>query len=131
MLSVLLVLAAAIAAAGAAPAASQAARRPAPSAPFKATIPAAEMANKQAVVDTTAGTFVIDLRPDLAPNHVAYIMKLAGSHAYDGTTFHRVIRGGIIQGGDPISKDPARQALYGTGGPRGAHGEGTRGPLIP
>ena len=38
---------------------------------------AAEMANKQAVVDTTAGTFVIDLRPDLAPNHVGYFIKLA------------------------------------------------------
>jgi cyclophilin family peptidyl-prolyl cis-trans isomerase len=91
-------------------------RRPAPSAPFKTTLSAAQMANKQAVVETTAGTFIIDLRPDLAPNHVGYFITQATSHAYDGTTFHRVIRGGIIQGGDPLSKDPAKKALYGTGG---------------
>jgi cyclophilin family peptidyl-prolyl cis-trans isomerase len=78
--------------------------------------PAAELTNKQAVVNTTAGTFVIDLRPDLAPNHVAYFMKIARSGGYDGTIFHRVILRGIIQGGDPLSKDPAKSKLYGTGG---------------
>jgi peptidyl-prolyl cis-trans isomerase B (cyclophilin B) len=71
---------------------------------------------KQAVVNTTAGTFVIDLRPDLAQNHVRYFMKLAQEGAYDGTVFHRIIRHGIIQGGDPISKDPAKAKLFGTGG---------------
>ena len=76
----------------------------------------AEMTNKQAVVNTTAGSFVIDLRPDLAPNHVGYFIKLAREGAYKGTTFHRVIRMGIIQGGDPLSKDPAKAKLYGTGG---------------
>ena len=76
----------------------------------------AEMTGKQAVVNTSAGTIVIDLKPDLAPNHVGYFMKLAREHAYDGTTFHRVIRMAIIQGGDPLSKDPAKAALYGTGG---------------
>jgi peptidyl-prolyl cis-trans isomerase B (cyclophilin B) len=84
--------------------------------PFKNTLTLAEMANKQAVVNTTAGSFVIDLRPDLAPNHVGYFIKLAREGAYKGTTFHRVIRMGIIQGGDPISKDPAKAKLYGTGG---------------
>ncbi len=74
------------------------------------------VANKQAVVVTTAGEFIIDLRPDLAPNHVAYFMKLAQSGAYDGTTFHRMIKHGIIQGGDPLSKDPAKTKAYGTGG---------------
>lgn len=74
------------------------------------------MTAKQAVVDTSAGTFVIDLRPDLAPNHVGYFIKLARSGAYDGTIFHRVIKLGIIQGGDPLSKDPAKIKLYGTGG---------------
>ena len=74
------------------------------------------MTAKQAVVDTSAGTFVIDLRPDLAPNHVGYFIKLARSGAYDGTVFHRVIKLGIIQGGDPLSKDPAKSKLYGTGG---------------
>ena len=87
-----------------------------PAAPFKADLTASEMANKQAVVATTSGTFVVDLRPDLAPNHVAYFIKLARAGAYTGTTFHRVIKLGIIQGGDPLSRDPAKSKLYGTGG---------------
>ena len=74
------------------------------------------MANKQAVVITTAGEFVIDLRPDLAPNHVAYFMKLAQDGAYNGTTFHRMVKYGIIQGGDPLSKDPKKAKAYGSGG---------------
>jgi peptidyl-prolyl cis-trans isomerase B (cyclophilin B) len=92
----------------------QTARKPAPA--FKTPLSLTEMSNKQAVVDTTAGTFVIDLRPDLAPNHVGYFMKLAREGAYEGTTFHRVVRLGIIQGGDPLSKDPGKVKLYGTGG---------------
>jgi peptidyl-prolyl cis-trans isomerase B (cyclophilin B) len=87
-----------------------------PAAPFKNPLTLAEMTNKQAVVTTTKGKFVIDLRPDLAPNHVGYFMKLARDGAYGKTTFHRVIRLGIIQGGDPLSKDPAKAKLYGTGG---------------
>ena len=43
-------------------------------------------------------------------------MKLARDGAYAGTTFHRVIKYGLIQGGDPLSKDPAKSAQYGTGG---------------
>ncbi len=88
--------------------------KPAP--PFRNPLTAAEMTNKQAVVTTTKGKFVIDLRPDLAPNHVGYFIKLARDGSYNGTTFHRVIRLGIIQGGDPLSKDPAKAKLYGTGG---------------
>ena len=84
--------------------------------PFKSMLTPAEMAGKQAVVNTTAGEFVIDLRPDLAPNHVGYFMKLAREGAYDKTIFHRVVRLGIVQGGDPISRDPAKVKLYGTGG---------------
>jgi len=90
------------------------AARPAPS--FTTPLTIAEMTNKQAVVNTTAGAFVIDLRPDLAPNHVGYFIKLARDGAYDGTIFHRIIRLGIIQGGDPLSKDPSKASLYGTGG---------------
>ena len=74
------------------------------------------MTNKQAVVNTSAGSFVIDLKPELAPNHVGYFMKLAAEGAYNGTVFHRIIRHGIVQGGDPLSKDPAKSSLYGTGG---------------
>ncbi len=92
------------------------ARRPASPAPFKTTLGADAMKNKQAVVETAMGTIVIDLRPDLAPNHVGYFMKLASDGAYKGTTFHRVIKNGIIQGGDPLSKDAARSAQHGTGG---------------
>ena len=90
-------------------------RRPAAPAPFKTSLTAAQM-TKQAVVETTAGTFVIDLRPDLAPNHVGYFIKLASGSGYVGTTFHRMVKNGIIQGGDPLSKDPAKSSQYGTGG---------------
>jgi peptidyl-prolyl cis-trans isomerase B (cyclophilin B) len=75
-----------------------------------------QMKGKQAVVETTAGTFVIALLPEAAPNHVGYMMKLAGDGAYDGTTFHRAVKYGIVQGGDPLSRDPDKRALYGTGG---------------
>jgi peptidyl-prolyl cis-trans isomerase B (cyclophilin B) len=96
--------------------------------PFKTNLTLADMANKQAVVNTSAGSFVIDLRPDLAPNHVGYFMKLARAGAYDGTTFHRVIRHGIVQGGDPLSKDPSKAKLYGTGGLGVLRGEITNEP---
>src|SRR3982750_2439875 len=91
-------------------------QKPASQVPFTTPLSLAEMGGKQAVVTTTAGTVVIDLRPDLAPNHVGYFMKLAREHAYDGTTFHRIIPMAIVQGGDPWSKDPAKARLYGTGG---------------
>ena len=51
---------------------------------------------------------LIDLLPDAAPIHVAHFITRAREGAYDGTTFHRIIPGGIIQGGDPFSKDPKR-----------------------
>jgi peptidyl-prolyl cis-trans isomerase B (cyclophilin B) len=71
---------------------------------------------KQAVVETSEGTFVIDLAPDLAPNQTAYFTKLAGEGAYEGTAFHRAVRYGMVQGGDPLTKDPSKRALYGSGG---------------
>jgi peptidylprolyl isomerase len=67
-------------------------------------------------VETDAGTFVVRLRSDLAPAHVRHFLKTAGAGGYEHTTFHRIIPGGIIQGGDPLSKDPAKKKLYGTGG---------------
>ena len=83
---------------------------------FTANIPVDQMKGKQAVVETSMGTFVIQLAPEKAPNHVAYMMKLAADGAYVGTLFHRVVRYGIIQGGDPLSKDPSKTAQLGTGG---------------
>ncbi len=71
---------------------------------------------KQAVVETTAGTFVLDLLPDAAPNTVAFFTKTAQSGGYDNTAFHRAVRNGMVQGGDPFSKDPAKKAQYGQGG---------------
>ena len=100
---------------------AQAQRRPAAlpavPGPYKTPLTAAQMTNKQAVVETSAGAFVIDLRPDLAPNHVGYFMKLAGEGAYANTAVHRVVRHAIIQGGDPLSKDaPKAGSQVGTGG---------------
>jgi cyclophilin family peptidyl-prolyl cis-trans isomerase len=86
----------------------QAQRRPAatPAGPFKTPLTAAQMANKQAVVETTAGTFVVDLRPDLAPNHVGYFIKLAREGAYADTRFHRVVRGFVAQTGALNTRGP-------------------------
>jgi len=94
--------------------------QPRPPAPreafFTSTLPAAEIRNKQAVLDTSVGTVVLDLLADAAPNHVAHFITRAREGLYDGTTFHRVIAMGIIQGGDPLSKDRSQTARYGTGG---------------
>jgi peptidyl-prolyl cis-trans isomerase B (cyclophilin B) len=83
---------------------------------FTTPLTPADLQGKQAVVETTMGAFVIDLLPEAAPNHVGYFMKLAEEGAYEGTTFHRAVRLGIIQGGDPVTKDPSTRELYGTGG---------------
>ena len=53
------------------------------------------------IMETTKGRVVIEMRPDLAPNHVAHIKKLAREHFYDGIVFHRVIEGFMAQTGDP------------------------------
>jgi peptidyl-prolyl cis-trans isomerase B (cyclophilin B) len=71
---------------------------------------------KQAVIGTTAGTIVMDLLADKAPSHVALFTKTAEAGGYDGTTFFRMIKFGIIQGGDPATKDPAARGKYGSGG---------------
>jgi cyclophilin family peptidyl-prolyl cis-trans isomerase len=93
-----------------------AAPAPAPAPFFVSKLPPAELQGKQAVVETSLGTMVFQLLPDAAPNHVAHFITRAREGAYDGTTFHRVITMGIVQGGDPLSKDPAQRARYGTGG---------------
>ncbi len=76
----------------------------------------AQSASKQAVVDTAVGTFIIDLTPAAAPNQVAHFVKTAEDGGYDGTIFHRMVKYGMVQGGDPLTKDPAKRSTYGTGG---------------
>src|SRR3954465_6969889 len=83
---------------------------------FTSSLPIDQLRNKQAVIETNQGTVVFDLLADAAPNHVAHFIMRARERAYDGTVFHRVIPLGIVQGGDPLSKDPAQIAKYGTGG---------------
>ena len=70
------------------------------------------------VIETTQGRVVIALRPDIAPNHVAQIKKLARAGFYDGIVFHRVIEGFMAQTGDPTgtgtgsSKEPNLKAEF-------------------
>ncbi len=78
---------------------------------------AAASTNEVAVIKTTEGDMVVAFWPDVAPNTVANFKKLARSGFYDGTAFHRIVKGFMIQGGDPLTKDPAKEAIYGTGGP--------------
>ncbi len=72
--------------------------------------------NIEAVLDTSNGQIVIEFFPKDAPRHVEYFVKNARAGAYDGTTFHRLVKYGLIQGGDPLSKNPRDRARYGTGG---------------
>jgi len=70
-----------------------------------------------AVITTTEGSMVVQFWTDAAPKTIANFKKLAKEGFYDGTCFHRVIKGFMIQGGDPNSKDPSREAVWGQGGP--------------
>jgi peptidyl-prolyl cis-trans isomerase B (cyclophilin B) len=73
--------------------------------------------NEVAIINTTAGEMVVAFWPDVAPNTVANFKKLAGKGFYDGTCFHRIMKGFMIQGGDPLTKDPAAEDRWGSGGP--------------
>jgi len=70
-----------------------------------------------AVMTTNKGVITLELFADTKPNTVANFVKLANEGFYNGTRFHRVIKGFMIQGGDPLSKDMTKQAYWGTGGP--------------
>ena len=72
--------------------------------------------SKTATIETDKGTIVADLFDEEAPTTVANFEKLANSEFYDGTRFHRVISNFMIQGGDPLSRDPGNRRV-GTGGP--------------
>ena len=74
-------------------------------------------ADEVAVIKTNQGTMVLEFWSDVAPKHVENFKTLAKKGFYDGTCFHRVIKGFMIQGGDPLTKDDANQARWGTGDP--------------
>ncbi len=70
-----------------------------------------------AQITTTEGEIVIEFWPDVAPKTVENFKTLAQKGFYDGTCFHRIIKGFMIQGGDPLTRDPAAENRWGTGGP--------------
>src|SRR5436190_2458677 len=73
--------------------------------------------NEVALIKTSEGDMVVQFWIDAAPNTVENFKKLARQGFYDGTIFHRIVKGFMIQGGDPNSKDPAKENSYGQGGP--------------
>lgn len=75
-----------------------------------------KMAETTAVIETKFGNLEIKFFPEVAPNHVKNFIDLAKKGFYDGTIFHRVIPGFMIQGGDPNTKNPDR-SKHGMGGP--------------
>src|SRR6184192_680489 len=73
--------------------------------------------NEVAVIKTSEGDMMVQFWTDAAPNTVENFKKLARQGFYDGTIFHRIVKGFMIQGGDPNSKDPTKENSYGQGGP--------------
>src|SRR3989338_4344673 len=71
----------------------------------------------EATLNTNMGNITIEFFEAQAPNTVANFMKLAKAGFYDKVKFHRVIKGFMVQGGDPLSKDDSKMTLWGTGGP--------------
>jgi peptidyl-prolyl cis-trans isomerase B (cyclophilin B) len=83
----------------------------------KAENPTMNASNEVAVIKTSEGDMVVQFWTDAAPNTVENFKKLARQGFYDGTIFHRIVKGFMIQGGDPNSKDPSKESSYGEGGP--------------
>jgi len=80
--------------------------------------PAVQAADKEvAVLKTSAGEMVIEFWTDAAPKTIENFKKLAKKGFYDGTAFHRIIKGFMIQGGDPNTKDKSKEDSYGLGDP--------------
>ena len=80
------------------------------------TQPAVDYDNIEAVLDTDMGQIIIEFFHQEAPKHVEYFVKQAKAGAYNGTTFHRLLKNSFIQGGDPLTKNVANKASYGQGG---------------
>ncbi len=70
-----------------------------------------------AIIQTSEGEMVVEFWPEVAPKTVENFKRLAQEGFYDGTCFHRVIRDFMVQGGDPLTKDPSQEGCWGTGGP--------------
>jgi len=75
-----------------------------------------KMSETTAIIETNLGNIELKFFPEVAPNHVKNFVDLAKKGFYDGTIFHRVIPGFMIQGGDPNSKNPDKSG-HGMGGP--------------
>ena len=97
----------------------EAAAAPTPATPAAVAPPAATPAadTEVAVVTTSEGVMVLEFYPDVAPKHVENFKALAKKGFYDGTAFHRVIPGFMIQGGDPNTKNESAKDTWGMGGP--------------
>ena len=91
-------------------------QEPTPS-PDMSPSPSPSTQNEVAVFKTSEGEMVAEFWPDVAPNTVENFKKLAKQGFYDGTAFHRIIKGFMAQGGDPLTKDPSKEARWGTGDP--------------
>ena len=74
-------------------------------------------ATEGAVIKTSQGELVLEFWSDVAPQTVENFKKLAKEGFYDGTAFHRIVKGFMIQGGDPLTKDAKQEARWGTGDP--------------
>jgi len=83
----------------------------------KAENPTMNASNEVAVIETSEGDMVVQFWNDAAPNTIENFKKLARSGFYNGTIFHRIVKGFMIQGGDPNSKDAGKESRYGEGGP--------------
>jgi peptidyl-prolyl cis-trans isomerase B (cyclophilin B) len=96
---------------------------PSKTAPTNAAATAAKPTNEVAaikevaLIKTSQGEMVVEFWPEVAPKTVENFKKLAKSGFYDGTLFHRIIKGFMIQGGDPLTKDPAQESAWGLGDP--------------
>ena len=79
--------------------------------------PAMSTPTEVAVIKTTEGDMVVEFWTDAAPKTIENFKTLIKKGFYDGTAFHRVIKGFMIQGGDPLTKDASKEDAWGTGGP--------------
>ena len=86
----------------------------APTAPAPASQP---VVNEVAVLKTSKGEMTVEFWGDVAPKTVENFKKLAREGFYNGTAFHRIVKGFMIQGGDPLTKDVANEERFGTGDP--------------